>query len=603
MKPYAVIDCETNPEAIKGELNDLWCVGVFKPEEEWTGIFHGDVSLYKEELQEILNTHIAIFHNSTFDIWVLESFGFRVHDYEDTMIMSYNVFPAGSHSLAAWGERFNFPKIDHQDFTGYSAEMATYCSHDCYITWKIFKELDGKVPPIYPVDRDFVRIIIDMQNNGLGIDADKLEGVMEGISQELIPIKDKIKEIAPVALSSPYKRKTMPDFTTGYQNYEQIKQLGVGAILYEGTDDEGNHLLRKVVDFNPSSSDQLAFVLSSLYGWEPKEFTPSGKPKTDKEVLKELPYELAEYLLLHSKYTKLISTYGNSMLKYVKDGRIHTNYNNCVTRTGRLSSSSPNLQNIPSTGEVGDTIRSLFVPKKGYKLVCLDIDQFQLRILAWYLAYYGFSDYLYIYFCTNEDADPHSLTASLLFGENFTKDQRKLAKTLNFAVIFGISAMSIARKFGINVKEAEEKLNLLEDFYGIDKLREFIIEGAKANEGYVYTAFGRQGYYPDIFSKSKAAVAHAERQIFNFIIQGTESDLVKIMMLTIDGRTIYKIYTVLQVHDEFGFEAPEDTAQPFADECTACIVWNDWLPINENAPVPIPLFGKANVGDSWYETK
>lgn len=619
-----VVDCETNSGAVDGKLTNVWCIGMYcieedkdivDTEEDWKD----NPNYYGVEvLAPILNDpdNVIVFHNAVFDVWVIESyFGIKLKQWQDTMLLSYSVNPMASHSLASWGEKLGSPKLDFTNYDGgYTPEMREYLIQDCRLTAKVWEYLSqylDDVPSYFRIDLPFERIIIEMQTRGVKIDMTKFVDIIQSVKAELAPIKEEIERLAPLA---PGKKTNTKSLRKQYIKWEDLEVNTLQEGLYALENDNGieedpkRYTWRKIEKYNPNSAEQTSWLLTKLYGWEPKRFSEkTKKAAVDKAVLAELDYPLAQVLVDYSELNKLVTTYGDSLREKVdpKNNRVYTNYNNCVTLTGRLSSSSPNLQNIPNKGERGEQIRSLFVAKDGYKLIGVDIDQFQMRILAWYLMYYledeeefPNSYSLWEDFMLSENPDPHAVTARLIFGEEFTTEQRKQAKTINFGVLFGIGVSKLARQLGLSIPEAERLLGAVSDKVPeLDLLRQLVWYQCRQNEGVIYTLFGRRGYYPNISSEDSNLRSRAERQCFNFLIQGTEADIVKMMMLRTKQfmkQAHLNGYFVMQVHDEYLLEVPYFETTETADIVNHVINDLEWLP-------HLKLTGSAVIGDSWAE--
>jgi DNA polymerase-1 len=319
-----------------------------------------------------------------------------------------------------------------------------------------------------------------------------------------------------------------------------------------------------------------------------------GLESSDAEALEECTHPLSSKLLAYRKLTKLTGSFGEGLLKRVHpDGRLRASFNQCVTRTGRLSCSKPNLQQIPSKGETGDTMRSLFVADEGNVLVGIDADSMQMRVYALYLAllvpenedaWVLFND-----FNNNPEADPHQALADLV------GIQRGIAKTLNFATLFGASPAKAARTAGTTEREMEGIMKQKETLFPSDKLlNEGIIQACKSNNGVLHDLYGRAGYYKDLYSRDWAFKGKAERQTFNFVIQGTEASVLKGVGIECRKRLGSLAKMVLFVHDEFVFECKKENA----DEVRQILdtVFNDvpWLQ-------SLKFSGTAHIGDSWHE--
>jgi DNA polymerase-1 len=332
--------------------------------------------------------------------------------------------------------------------------------------------------------------------------------------------------------------------------------------------------------------------MEELYNWRSPSKTKGGKEQMTAEILSQLSFPLAEIYCQWKKLSKQITTYGEAFLKHVEpDGRIRTNYNNTVTKTGRLSSSAPNTQNIPSKGELGDTTRKLFIAPPGYKLIGVDVSAFQVRILAHYLSYVDDpSAYLLANeFNNNNNADPHQKIADLC------GVTRSAAKTVLFGNIFGQESKSLSKKLKLSEEETQEIINRIKsNFPAIDKLRVALWQTCANDKGLIHDLFGHAMYYPEILSKREYDVAKAKRQSFNAIIQGTEASIMKIISNALlpycrDGR----VKMVLHVHDEIVFECLESLVPEFST-----VLRNVFT---RRYLSRVILDCNVKIGNNWYE--
>ena len=348
--------------------------------------------------------------------------------------------------------------------------------------------------------------------------------------------------------------------------------------------------------FNINSPKQVADVLYDRIGIKPKK----RKRSTSAEILEELSseYEICEFILQHRKFSKLRSTYTDSLPLLIseRDGRIHTTYNQATTVTGRLSSSNPNLQNIPIRSEEGNKIRNAFCPKdkEHYYMLSADYSQIELRLLA-HIAHV---DHLIEAF--NNNIDVHTLTASKVFGvpmEEVTKDMRRKAKAVNFGIIYGQSKYGLAKALNISNKEAEDFINkYFESYPQIRIYMETKIDFAHEH-GYVETMYGRRRYLRAALSSANYQIREfAERAAINQPLQGTAADLIKLAMIEVDKQLKakgLKSKMVMQVHDELVFEVPKDELE----ELKSLVVEAMGL----GQPLSVPLDVDVNYGESWKE--
>ncbi|MGV2705246.1 UNVERIFIED_CONTAM: DNA polymerase I [Aeromonas salmonicida] len=349
-------------------------------------------------------------------------------------------------------------------------------------------------------------------------------------------------------------------------------------------------------EFNLSSPKQLGEILFTKLGLPIIKKTPKGAPSTAEEVLAELAetYELPRLLMEHRTLAKLKSTYTDKLPLMIKPqtGRVHTSYHQAVAATGRLSSSDPNLQNIPVRNEQGRRIRQAFIPSAGYKLVAADYSQIELRIMAHLSGDKG------LLTAFAEGKDIHKATAAEVFGvalDAVTTDMRRSAKAINFGLIYGMSAFGLAKQLGIGRAEAQKYMDLyFERYPGVLEYMERTRQQAEA-QGYVETLFGRRLYLPDIKSRNAGLRKGAERAAINAPMQGTAADIIKRAMINVDGwiRGIEdeSIRMLMQVHDELVFEIREEKLE----EYTAIIKEK----MSAAAELHVPLLVEAGTGDNW----
>ncbi|MFM4965867.1 DNA polymerase I [Aeromonas bivalvium] len=349
-------------------------------------------------------------------------------------------------------------------------------------------------------------------------------------------------------------------------------------------------------EFNLSSPKQLGEILFVKLGLPILKKTPKGAPSTAEEVLAELAetYELPRLLMEHRGLAKLKSTYTDKLPLMIKPqtGRVHTSYHQAVAATGRLSSTDPNLQNIPVRNEQGRRIRQAFIPSAGYKLVAADYSQIELRIMAHLSGDQG------LLTAFAEGKDIHKATAAEVFGvalDAVTTDMRRSAKAINFGLIYGMSAFGLAKQLGIGRAEAQKYMDLyFERYPGVLEYMERTRQQAEA-QGYVETLFGRRLYLPDIKSRNAGLRKAAERAAINAPMQGSAADIIKRAMIAVDGWirgiTDGSIHMLMQVHDELVFEIREEKLE----EYIALIKEK----MSAAAELHVPLVVEAGTGDNW----
>ena len=350
-------------------------------------------------------------------------------------------------------------------------------------------------------------------------------------------------------------------------------------------------------DLNPNSPKQLSSYLYDKLGLKGAKKNKSGY-STDEDTLKDLRISYPEYdsfissILKYREINKLYSTYTLNLLEYAKDGRIHTEFKQTGTATGRLSSSNPNMQNIPQKGEYAEILRSSFVAKKGCKLVSLDYSQIELRILA------HLSEDENLIKAFNENKDIHTMTALNIFhlssADEVTHDIRRIAKAVNFGILYGLSSFGLARDTKVTRKEAQ---SFIDGYFALyPKVKIFIDEIIKQTreKGYCSTILGRKRNIHDINSRNANIRTRAERMAVNAPIQGSAADIIKLAMIECDKYIKEKgidAKCILQIHDELIFEVNENIVSEFTD-----IMKN----IMERAvSLSVPLLVNAETGDNW----
>jgi DNA polymerase-1 len=352
-------------------------------------------------------------------------------------------------------------------------------------------------------------------------------------------------------------------------------------------------------EFNINSNPQLRHILFEKLGLPTLKRTPTG-PSTDASVLQELAemgHALPQLLMEYRELAKLESTYIDLLPLYVhpETGRIHTSFSQTIASTGRLSSSDPNLQNIPIRRELGRDIRRGFIPRAGWKFLAADYSQIELRLLAHIARDPAFVE------AFSSGGDIHRQTAAIIFDvpvEQVTPAMRARAKTINFATIYGQGPHALSRQLKVEYQEARNFIDqYFERFRGIRAYLDQTVEQARET-GYVQTIFGRRRYIPELRDKNFNVRAFGERTATNSPIQGSAADLIKIAMIRIDrelkGRGL-KSKMLLQVHDELVFEVPIEEM----DELRAMVKRE----MEHAAELSVPLVVDMGVGENWLETK
>ncbi|WP_313449443.1 DNA polymerase I [Pseudescherichia sp.] len=347
--------------------------------------------------------------------------------------------------------------------------------------------------------------------------------------------------------------------------------------------------------FNLSSTKQLQAILFEKQGIKPLKKTPGGAPSTSEEVLEELAldYPLPKVILEHRGLSKLKSTYTDKLPLMInpKTGRVHTSYHQAVTATGRLSSTDPNLQNIPVRNDEGRRIRQAFIAPEDYVIVSADYSQIELRIMAHLSRDRGLLS------AFAEGQDIHRATAAEVFGmplESVSNEQRRSAKAINFGLIYGMSAFGLSRQLNIPRKESQRYMDLyFERYPGVREYMERTRAQAK-EQGYVETLEGRRLYLPDITSSNAARRAGAERAAINAPMQGTAADIIKRAMIAVDAwlqAEQPRVRMIMQVHDELVFEVHKDDVEQVSQKIHELM--------ENSTQLDVPLLVEVGSGENW----
>ena len=379
---------------------------------------------------------------------------------------------------------------------------------------------------------------------------------------------------------------------------DQMALVAFGNMLEVGIQKDQADIFRYAgQEFNLNSPKQLGEVLFERLGLPPVKKTKSGY-STNAEVLEKLKsrHPIVEAILDYRTLTKLKSTYADGLVKEIADdGRIHTTFQNMVTATGRLSSTEPNLQNIPVRTELGSEIRKMFVPKDGWVFVDADYSQIELRVLA------HIANDAHMQAAFTSGMDIHTATAAQVFHiapEDVTPLMRRHAKAVNFGIVYGISEFSLAEDIGVTRKEAKAYIeNYLQNYAGVREYMKNIVAQAK-QDGFVTTMFGRRRNLPELKSSNFNIRSFGERVALNTPIQGTAADIIKLAMIHVDKalrKQKLQARLVLQVHDELIVECPIEERE----QVTALLTEQ----MEHVAKLSVPLLAEAKSGASWYEAK
>lgn len=487
-------------------------------------------------------------------------------------------------------------KTENISMERYKGIVNTYNSKEIYKKHSFNLGIDFMLAHhlLFPEDRSSIERAI---NQIFNIELDKKELSVKYFG------KDKIKEMLKLSkLEGVYEdiEKKIPKILA----YMEMNGIEIDTKYLEeyGKEiDERMLSLNKNIEdmagesFNLSSPKQLSFILFEKMGIKPVKKTKTGY-STNSEVLSFLSKngeEIATSLLEYRKLSKLSSTYISSLINIADKSRIHTTYHQNGTATGRLSSSNPNLQNIPSRTEDGRRVKRAFISGKGKKLIVADYSQIELRILA------SFSEDKSLISAFKKNIDLHDLTASRVFNSILiSKTERERAKVINYSLVYGKCAYSLSKELDISVKEAQSYIDrYFEEYSGVRKYMDSVVEKARV-DGFVKTMFGRKRFLKDINNKNRTIKAAAERTAVNSIIQGTQSEIIKKAMVNIyeDIKSDKNIKMLLQVHDELVFEVNEDLVEEYSKKIEKFM-------INSVNLKKVPIKVNINSATNWKEAK
>lgn len=567
------LDTETtSTDAIRARLvglsfavegGEAWYVAV--PREtgaakEWLEIFR---PVYESA------TILKVGQNLKYDLTVLASYGIHLHaPLFDTMLAHYLVQPELRHNMDYLAEIYlNYTPIPIEQLIGPKgrgqknmadltpAEICDYACEDADVTLQLYPPLRDELEKneltrvFNEIEMPLMPVLARMERNGVRLDTEALAETGNQFNQRLEELEREIYELAghPFLLTSPRQ---------------------VGEVLF----------------------DELKLN-------EKAKKTKSGQYSTGEEVLEAIraKHPIVGKILAHRGLKKLVSTYIDALPKLIlpETGHIHTSFNQAVTATGRLSSSNPNLQNIPVRGDDGKEIRKAFVAEEGCTFFSADYSQIELRIMA----HLSQDEHLIQDF--REGRDIHAATAARIFHKplkEVTRDERRKAKTANFGIIYGISAFGLAERMEVSRTEAKELIDSY--FKTYPKVKEYMEKSVEVarERGYILTEFGRRRYLPDITSRNAVVRGYAERNAVNAPIQGTAADIIKIAMIRIDERLRHEALQtkmILQVHDELNFSVPptelEHVKQLVVEEMERAFAMS------------VPLIADCGSGINWLE--
>lgn len=515
------------------------------------------------------NAHKAIGQNLKFDIPILSRHGIKLDQFlADTMLMSYVLnSTATRHGMDKLAEYYlNYQTTKYSDVAGTASKeisfsevnidiASNYASEDADITLRLYNKLQqlledkpSQIELLKNIEYPLVHVLASIEANGAKVDRDKLAAHSEELSRK-------------------------------------IEILSAEAFrLAKG-------------EFNLDSPKQLLEVLYEKLKLPVLKKTPKGQPSTNEETLKRLSeeYELPKIILEYRGLAKLKSTYTDSLIKIEnpKTKRIHTSYQQAVTSTGRLSSTEPNLQNIPIKTAEGRRIREAFVPEKGNVLISADYSQIELRIMA------HLSKDKNLTHAFNNNLDIHSATAAEVFNadlEAVTSEQRRSAKAINFGLMYGMSAFGLTRQLDIPRAEAQQYLDTyFERYTGVKDYIENTKIKAKENM-YVETLMGRRLYLNEINAANGLRRQAAERAAINAPLQGSAADIIKKAMIDINQflfKEMPNVKMIMQVHDELIFESPKSEANEVLKAMKEMM--------ESTVELDIPLIADAEIGANWNE--
>ena len=505
--------------------------------------------------------------NIKFDESIFARHGIELQGVEfDTMLLSYTLNSTGRHNMDDLAKRYlehetiafesiagkgkgqlTFNQIPLEQATEYAAEDADVTMKLQQVLWLKLQEEPTLVELYKTMELPLLHVLSRMERTGVLIDSDALFIQSNEIATRLTALEE--------------------------QAYELAGQ-----------------------PFNLASTKQLQEILFDKLGLPVLQKTPKGAPSTNEEVLEELAYshELPKILVEHRGLSKLKSTYTDKLPQMVNSqtGRVHTSYHQAVTATGRLSSSDPNLQNIPIRNEEGRRIRQAFIAREGYSIVAADYSQIELRIMAHLSGDQGLIN------AFSQGKDIHRSTAAEIFGvslDEVTSEQRRNAKAINFGLIYGMSAFGLSRQLGISRPDAQKYMDLYFQRYpSVQQFMSDIREKAKA-QGYVETLFGRRLYLPDINSSNAMRRKGAERVAINAPMQGTAADIIKRAMIKLDEviRHDPDIEMIMQVHDELVFEVRSEKVAFYSELIKT--------QMESAADLVVPLIVEVGQGTNWDE--
>ncbi len=522
------------------------------------------------QLKDKLKNKILIAHNSKYDLLVLENAGWKIDEnIFDTMIAHYLINPTSKHSLANCAlEEFGHEMIPISGLIGKGKKQITfdlvttdqaakYAAEDAYITFKLYniyleKLKKNKLYKLFQsIELPLIFVLADMEKNGVFID-----------------------------------RKILSEFSK--RNQKRLGELTQDIYELAGS------------QFNLNSPQQLSKVLFEDLGIKPEKSTKTGY-STNITVLESLAkeHEIARLLIEYRQISKLESTYVSALPELInpQSNRVHSSFNQTVASTGRLSSSNPNMQNIPIRTEMGREIRKAFCASDDdHVILAADYSQIELRILA---ILSGDEKMIAAF---NNKQDIHRETACIVFNvpkKEVTPDQRRFAKIINFGLMYGMGSFRISQELDISRKEAKE---FIENYFNkFPTIKEYIHSGIQQAivDGFVSTIYGRKLYLPDLYSSNKMLAEGAKRVATNMPIQGSAADIIKVAMISLHEKIKDEIdiNMIIQVHDELVFEIRKNKLE----EAKILIIDEMENALPERFRNIVPLIVDVGIGQNWFE--
>lgn len=633
---YIAVDTETaGLEARYDASVPLWCVGFSDGDKSYTLT---NIEVIRDHVRNLLldDSVCLVFHNGAFDVPVLRLRGVDIPPgrYVDSLLCSYLLDTSGEHSLAHWGTVLGGTgKVDirqrlieegilmkgcskadvfrhnyHEDVAALQL-LESYCEADAELCLKVWNycapqlHKDTRLTTCYyTLELPYVEVIIEMESTGIYVDVVELQRLHTGLSLGISKLSRRLVKLVPYVPSIKWNGKAYDVVVKTYKNGVNKNKTNVDRHY---TDSSNNVLSSsqcvydhcELQDFNPNAGDHLAYVLMSQ-GWKPTKLTDSKKISTEASVLSELSYPLAKLYTQINTLSKLDGTFVKGLLDAQVNGFVHTNYNQCVTRTTRLSSSNPNLQNLPSRSRLGKRIRECVIAPPGYELVLWDCSQIELRVLAHYL-------HKVVGETRMADACRAGKDLHQANSESWNCTRSK-AKNGIFAVNYGSQAPTLSKTIGCGVEEAQALLDsIAEGMPLLIELKAIFWNTLRKKDGYFYDILGHRLHYPNINSTKKWERLEAERQSFNALIQSGAGAIFKELQLRALGATRrYHARACLSVHDELGsyvlIGCVTEVKALMANAVNTCDVLS-FTRDGETHTVPIKT--DVNSATNWLEAK